>query len=97
MAIWRDPLDELIADLESTLPKATEKIVEIPPFGDHCFWVQSILSEDPAERQRLANDPRVQRVQAYYDAWAASVAQRGNVADPEATQRHAHRHGKSDR
>ena len=67
MAIWRDPLDELIADLDRAVPAAAPAAFEIPPFGDHCFWVQSILSQNPAERQRLADDPRVRRVQAYYD------------------------------
>ena len=72
MAMWRDPLDELIADLERAVPAAAPSVFEIPPFGDHCFWVQRLLSEDPAERQRLADDPRVRRVQAYYDAWGRS-------------------------
>ena len=70
MAMWRDPLDELIVDLERAVPSTVSVACEIPSMDDHCFFGQSILSRDPAERLRLADDPRVQRVQAYYDRLA---------------------------
>ena len=70
MAMWRDPLDELIADLERVTPSAMSFACDIPSMTEMCFYVQSILSRDPAERLRLAEDPRVKRVQAYYDRLA---------------------------
>ena len=42
---------------------------------DHCFWAaRAILAHDPVEALRRADDPRVRRVQAYYDRWAASLS-----------------------
>ena len=42
---------------------------------DHCFWAaRAILAHEPFEVLRRADDPRVRRVQAYYDRWAASLS-----------------------
>ena len=66
MAIWRDPLDELIADLERVTPAATVVAFEmLPSIEDYCVAVQSVLSRDPEERRRLAADPAVKRVLEY--------------------------------
>ena len=71
MAIWRDPLDELIADLERMTPVASEMVFEIPPpMEDYSIVVQRILSRDPAERLGLAADPAFQRVMAYHERLA---------------------------
>ena len=74
MPIWRDPLDELIADLERTVPQKAAATFEVPPsMTDHCFLGEWLLERDPARRAQLAEDPRVKRVQAYYDRWAARL------------------------
>ena len=75
MAIWRDPFDELIADLERAVPApATPDFDMPPPMDEHCFFMEWVLTEDPAKKTQLAEDPRVKRVQAYYDRYAARVA-----------------------
>ena len=67
MGIWRDPLDELISDLERTLPSAPA-FQDIPPQEDFCFWAtRAILAREPLEKLRQCEDPRVRRVQAYWD------------------------------
>jgi hypothetical protein len=67
MPVWRDPLDELIADLERLTPPATEPAFEMsPPIEDYSVFVQSILSRDPVERARLAEHPATKRVQEYH-------------------------------
>jgi hypothetical protein len=71
MAIWHDPLDELIADLERSMPTSAAPTFEVPPpVEDHCLLVQCVLSRNPAERVRLAADPRIRGVVAYYDRMA---------------------------
>jgi hypothetical protein len=72
MAMWRDPLDELIADLERAVPAAAAKvpIFDMLPFEDVCVWVEMLLCRDPARKARLADDPGVKRAQAYYDRLA---------------------------
>ena len=71
MAIWRDPLDDLIADLEPSTPAATNHAFEMPPpMEDYSITVMSVLSRDPAERQRLAAHPAVKRVMEYHNRLA---------------------------
>jgi hypothetical protein len=68
MAIWRDPLDELIADLERSIPVPPAATFDLgPPFEDYSVAVQSIISRDPAERERLSGHPAVQRVMEYLE------------------------------
>jgi hypothetical protein len=68
MPIWRDPLDELIADLEPSTAAAPNPAFEMPPpMEDYSITVMSVLSKDPAERQRLAAHPAVKRVMEYHD------------------------------
>ena len=70
MAMWRDPLDELIADLERAVPTAGRAECDLPPMEDHCFWAaRAILAHEPFEALRRSDDPRVRRVQAYCDRW----------------------------
>jgi hypothetical protein len=68
MAIWRDPLDELIADLERAAPTAAAPNFDVPPpMEDVCFFGEWLLARDPSKKTHLGEDPRVKRVQAYYD------------------------------
>jgi hypothetical protein len=43
-----------------------------PPIEDYSVFVQSILSRDPAERARLAEDPATKRVREYHGLVSAS-------------------------
>jgi hypothetical protein len=71
MPVWRDPLDELIAALERVVPVGTaQTFEEMPPMEDYCVFGQALLSRDPAERARLANDPAVKRVEEYFQRLA---------------------------
>ena len=70
MAIWRDPLDALIADLDQAVPAPTALTCDIPPMEDHIVFMEHLRSRDPAEKARLANDPRVKRVQLWFDSLA---------------------------
>jgi hypothetical protein len=71
MAIWRDPFDELIADLERAVPTAVAPTFEIPPpMEDYCYFGEWALTRDPVKQARLAEDPHVKRVQAYHDRLA---------------------------
>jgi hypothetical protein len=71
MPIWADPLTELIDDLERDLPTSAAASFDVlPPVEDHCLLVQCLLSRNPAERVRLAADPRVRGVEEYYDRMA---------------------------
>jgi hypothetical protein len=61
MALWRDPLDELIDDLERTLPAAETS------FGSHSsrvlfgqqILVSAILWGTPEDVERAKQDPNV--------------------------------------
>jgi hypothetical protein len=83
MAIWRDPLDDLIADLERSRPAAMDPAFEIPPpIEDYSLLVESILSRDPAKRLSLAADPAVKRVQAYHERLARLLRASESVEAP---------------
>jgi hypothetical protein len=79
MPIWRDPLDDLIADLEPSTPAATTSAFDIPPMEDYSIAVMSVLSKDPAERQRLAEHPATKRVKEYHDRLAREWHSSGPV------------------
>jgi len=72
MAIWRDPLDELIVDLERALPTAAPapEFEMPPPMEDYCVFGEIIRTRDPAARQRLLEHPAVKRVMAYHQRLA---------------------------
>jgi hypothetical protein len=63
MALWRDPLDELIADLERALPPTSDSEVFDWPqiLVDLQSAVGAVLSRSPDERARLANEVDVGR------------------------------------
>ena len=67
MAIWRDPLDELIADLERAVPAAAgpsqygnvaSMSADLDCLTEH---VHAVLSRDPEKLRRVESDPRIQR------------------------------------
>ena len=74
MAMWRDPLDELIADLERAVP-----LPRRPDLTCRRRWKTTASSgrvssaRDPAKRLRLAEDPRVKRVWEYYQRLPRSL------------------------
>ena len=83
MAIWRDPLDDLIADLERSRHAAMAPAFELPPpMEDYSVCVMSILSRDPAERKRLADDPATKRVMAYMERLARVLRASESVEAP---------------
>ena len=59
MAIWRDPLDELIADVERSLPAAppAPAFEMPPPMEDYCVFGEIIRTRDPVKRKRLLEQP----------------------------------------
>jgi hypothetical protein len=62
MALWRDPLDDLIADLERAIPPAPpQPAYELPPIEDVQWCVDIILNGTPEEKAALASDPRYVR------------------------------------
>jgi hypothetical protein len=74
MPLWRDPLDELIDDLDRVTPAATGSVTDvIPPFEDVQLLVSAILWGDDEERARVERDPRVQAVLAYHERLAARL------------------------
>ena len=77
MAIWRDPLDDLIADLEPSVPVAPAPTFDIPPMEDYCVFGKYMLSRDPAMQSQLAEDPAVKRVHAYHDRLARMLQSSG--------------------
>jgi hypothetical protein len=81
MPVWRDPLDDLIVALERVAPvgTASEPSFEMPPMEDYSVAVQAILSRDPAERARLAQDPAVKRVEEYHQRLARAWQSRAPV------------------
>ena len=84
MAIWRDPLDELIADLERAVPTAAAPTFEMPPpMEDYSIAVMSVLSRDPAERQRLSADPATKRVMEYHERLAQARRSAEKPAEPQ--------------
>jgi hypothetical protein len=77
MPIWCDPLDDLIDDLDQSVPAAPALAFDIPPMEDYCVFGEHILSRDPAKRLQLAEDPAVKRVQAYHDRLARALQSSG--------------------
>ncbi len=69
MALWRDPLEELIGELERTQPSrvGAADFDMPPPFEDVQLAVHATLNRTPEDRARAEQDPRVQAVWAYYE------------------------------
>lgn len=65
--LLRDPLEELITDLEPSLPPATgsRDMAMPPPFDDVQRAVHAVLGTDQ-DRARAATDSRVQAVLKHF-------------------------------
>ena len=74
MAIWRDPLDELIEDLEKAVPEAQGPIVpDLFALEDMQVAIGPILWGDKAAIERSKSDPGAQRFWAWVEARAKLV------------------------
>jgi hypothetical protein len=75
MALWHDPLDELIADLERTLPAVGNSIEDVVgPLAGCQRYVQAVLYGSAEEVARAEQDPLVQAWLAATERLAARVA-----------------------
>ncbi len=45
--MWRDPMDELIVDLEQALPPERERFSERPSHAEFCYWTDRMLYSRP--------------------------------------------------
>jgi hypothetical protein len=60
--MWRDPLDELIEDLEAALPPTTGRYEHLPRLEDLQAVISPILFGTEEEKERLLSDPNYQRL-----------------------------------
>jgi hypothetical protein len=71
MALWRDPLDELIGDLERTLPPDRGRDhLDLLPLEDMQKLICAILYGTEEDRARVEKEPGVQRVWRYLERLA---------------------------
>lgn len=82
----RDPLDELIADLERSLPvEAGPGQFEMPPPFEHLqFALRAVFGTDE-DRLRAASDPHVQAVWKYFEKLGPVRNTRAEAASREAS------------
>jgi hypothetical protein len=83
MALWRDPLDELIADLERTLPPDARGTLRIPRIEDVQAYAYAILYRTGEDRARALKEPGVQRFLQYYEELAKLP---GSTSEPRRQQ-----------
>ena len=82
MPMWRDPWDELIADLERSVPTSAVPDFDMPPpMEDYCYIWDWLFARDPATRARMAEDPHIKRILAYHERCAARLATEPEAAD----------------
>ena len=74
MAIWHDPLEELIAGLERALPAETWN--ETVPYEVFCAVTDVLLFGTPEEWELCQLSPEGQRVAAYFARIARQNAER---------------------
>ena len=79
MALWRDPLDELIDDLERALPPNARGTLQIPLIEDVQAFTCAFAFGTEEDRARAKKDPAVQRVLRYYEELAKL---RGSSSEP---------------
>ena len=69
--MWRDPLDELIDDLERTLPPEPKRAAHHSDAA--LVGLQLVMNAaiwgTPKEAERVSHDPRVKAFQAQTEAW----------------------------
>ena len=51
--MWRDPMDELIDDLEQALPPERERFSERPSHAEFCYWTDRMLYSRPLTKADL--------------------------------------------
>ena len=70
--MWRDPLDELIETLETTLPVATkhDRYELLPRFQDLVMVLTPLIYGSEEDRERIQTDPLYHRVMAQLQARA---------------------------
>jgi len=68
VAIWRDPLDELIEDLEKAIPATQEHVPDLFRLEDMQAAICPIINCDKAGIERSKSDPGAQRFWAWVDA-----------------------------
>ena len=64
--MWRDPMDELIEQLEAALPAARGFKLDEPPLIEFQESVVLLLYGSAKERARLATDPHFAGLRAYF-------------------------------
>ena len=73
MAIWRDPLDELIEDLEKTIPGTQQCVPDLFALEDMQAAICPIINFDEAAIERSKSDPGAKRFWAWVEARAKPV------------------------
>jgi len=68
VALWHDPLEELIAGLERALP--AEALSEIVPYEVFCLATDVLLYGTAEEQRQFEMSPDGQRVAAYFERLA---------------------------
>jgi hypothetical protein len=76
--MWRDPLDELIADLDRVVTPDPQ--AQLPSMVDVITITDTILYGSAAAKARLPRDPAYQRVMAHWQAM------RGGSAEPASAE-----------
>ncbi len=75
MALWRDPLDELITDLEQTVPSVPAPALAIAYYQATLIglqiWAGAVFSGDPEQLARAERDERVRLLLADLERVAA--------------------------
>ena len=72
MALWHDPLDELIEELEGAIPvKSAHDIDDMPSVAEFQFYMHAKLRGSDAERRGADTDPRFARMRAHLARMAA--------------------------
>jgi hypothetical protein len=83
--MWRDPLDELIADLDRVVTPDPQ--AQLPSMVDVITITDTILYGSAAAKARLPRDPAYQRVVAHWEAMRggqpdAASAEEGSPPTP---------------
>ena len=89
MAVWRDPLDELIEGLERTLPaisQPSEIDWQASLIGSQLL-MQAIQYGSPEDVERIRDDPRVQAFFASLPAPSTPDSPTSPTGDPQEPKR----------
>jgi hypothetical protein len=62
MALWRDPFDELIDELDRTVPRDSAGDTEIPRLEDLLAVIAPILFAPKEDQARIFADPQYQQL-----------------------------------